>query len=168
MSTTALTSNEAFVEAHVQKHLKRAEAGQLEKLEMTKVNKAIHSAGGELAVFEMVARGMTKKRLLELLCISSEAFDRWVKKSAERAATYSRAREAGADALADETLQIADEAEPQTAHVAKLRIEARKWLAGKMNPAVYGEKQGPTVTLNLGDMALDSLRKRPASGVIDV
>lgn len=168
MTTDALTSNEAFVEAHVQKHVKRAEAGQLEKLEMTKVNKAIHSAGGELAVFEMVARGMTKRRMLELLNISSDAFDRWVKKSTERAATYSRAREAGADALADETLQIADEAEPQTAQVAKLRIEARKWLAGKMNPAVYGEKAGTTVNLSLGDMALDSLRKRSTSVVIDV
>ena len=119
-------------------------------------------------MFEMVARGMTKRRMLELLNISSESFDRWVKKSAERAATYSRAREAGADALADETLQIADEAEPQTAQVAKLRIEARKWLAGKMNPAVYGEKAGTTVNLSLGDMALDTLRRRSTSVVIDV
>ena len=166
--STAMTKDEAFVEAHVQKHVKRAEAGQLEKVEMTLVNKAVHSAGGELAVFEMVARGMTKKRMLELLGISSGAFDKWLEKSAERASTYSRAREAGADALADETLSIADEAEPQTAQVAKLRIEARKWLAGKMNPAVYGEKAGATVNLNLGDMALESLRKRPTSVVIDV
>ena len=43
--STAMTKDEAFVEAHVQKHVKRAEAGQVEKVEMTLVNKAVHSAG---------------------------------------------------------------------------------------------------------------------------
>lgn len=156
----AKKSEEAFVEAHVQKHLKRAEAGQLEKAEVSIVNKAVHAAGGETAVFELVATGMTKKQLLKTLGVSCGAFDNWVEKTAERASSYSRAREAGASALADETIEIADEAEPQTAQVAKLRIEARRWLAGKINPEAYGDKTGPALTLNLGDMMLDSLRKR--------
>jgi predicted transcriptional regulator len=149
-----------LVEQHVEKHLKRAEAGAQEKADMTIVNKAVHSIGGELALFELVSRGMTKKRMLETLGVSRSAFDRWVQKTAERAARYSRAREEAADSLADETLEIADEADPQTAQVAKLRIEARRWLAAKINPEAYGDKTGPSVTLNLGDMMLDSLRKR--------
>jgi hypothetical protein len=155
------------VDGHVEKHVRRAELAAQEKAETSLVNKAVHSLGGEHAMFELVARGMTKKRLLETLGVSRSAFERWVGKSAERAERYSRAREAGADALADETLEIADDADPQTAQVAKLRIEARRWLAAKINPEAYGDKAGPTVNVSLGDMALDSLRKRPASVVID-
>lgn len=163
----AIKAEDDFAMQHVEKHLKRAEVAQAEKAELSIVNKAVHSVGGEHAVFELVANGMTKKRLLETLGISRSAWDRWVQKSAERAERYSRAREAGADSLADDTLAIADEASPEQAQIAKLRIEARRWLAGKINPAAYGEKQGPSVSISFGDMALDSLRKRPPTVILD-
>ena len=52
---------------------------------------------------------------------------------------YARARDAQSDVIADEILMIADtEDDPQKARV---RIDARKWLAGKMKPKVYGDKQ---------------------------
>lgn len=71
---------------------------------------------------------------------------------------YARAREAQADALFDEMLDIADDGtndwmerkrEDGTTdevlnheHVqrSKLRIEARKWMASKLRPKVYGDK----------------------------
>jgi len=71
---------------------------------------------------------------------------------------YARAREAQADALFDEMLDIADDgtndwgerkrADGSTEEVvnsehiqrSKLRIEARKWMAGKLRPKVYGDK----------------------------
>lgn len=70
---------------------------------------------------------------------------------------YARAREAQADSIFDDILEIADDArndwmerngegEPGYAingeHVqrSKLRIEARKWMAGKLRPKVYGER----------------------------
>lgn len=62
---------------------------------------------------------------------------------------YTRAREAQADALFDDCLDIADQYETAEAasdsatdHIqrAKLRIDTRKWMAGKLRPKKYGEK----------------------------
>ena len=71
---------------------------------------------------------------------------------------YIRAREAQADSLVDDILSIADDArndwmkrngENATGYQengevlrrSALRIDARKWLAGKMAPKKYGDKQ---------------------------
>lgn len=61
---------------------------------------------------------------------------------------YTRAREAQADVLADEIIEIAEHTEED--HTAftginviqrdKLRIEARKWVAAKLKPKKYGDK----------------------------
>lgn len=51
---------------------------------------------------------------------------------------YTRAREAQAEALADEITQIADE-EPDPAR-ARVRVDARKWVASKLKPKKYGDK----------------------------
>lgn len=67
---------------------------------------------------------------------------------------YARAREAQADLLAEEILEIADdgrndtyvdeEGKQRTDHEAvarsRLRVDARKWLASKMAPKKYGDK----------------------------
>ena len=53
-------------------------------------------------------------------------------------AQYARAREEQADTLFNDILDIVDQAEdPQ---IARLRMDARKWMAGKLRPKVYGEK----------------------------
>ena len=78
---------------------------------------------------------------------------RWLGKFPSFSDQYARAREAQADAIFDEILDIADdsandwverEGGPQLngEHVqrARLRIDARKWMAGKMRPKVYGDK----------------------------
>lgn len=71
---------------------------------------------------------------------------------------YARAREAQADAIFDEMLDIADDGSNDWMerrredgsvdevvnheHISrsKLRIEARKWMAAKLKPKVYGDK----------------------------
>lgn len=70
---------------------------------------------------------------------------------------YARAREDQADVLAEEILDIADDARNDWMerngedsvgwalngeHVqrSRLRIDARKWYAGKLRPKVYGDK----------------------------
>lgn len=52
---------------------------------------------------------------------------------------YARARETQADSLADDIVDIADDKalEPNDKRV---RIDARKWLAGKLRPRAYGDK----------------------------
>jgi len=83
----------------------------------------------------------------------------WLSRHKEFAEKYARARETQADAIFDEILDIADDArndwmEKQGPdgqgvgwqlngdHVqrSRLRIDARKWMAGKLRPKVYGDK----------------------------
>lgn len=54
-------------------------------------------------------------------------------------AQYVRAREDQADALFDEILDIADEKAADVRR-AQLRVDARKWMAGKLQPKKYGER----------------------------
>jgi hypothetical protein len=83
---------------------------------------------------------------------------KWLNDFPEFAAQYARAREAQADAIFDEILDIADDGSNDWMerrredgsvdevfnheHVtrSKLRIDARKWMAGKLRPKVYGDK----------------------------
>jgi hypothetical protein len=67
----------------------------------------------------------------------STVFD-WLRDRPEFANRYARAREAQADNFVDEIVSIADtETDPQ---IARNRIDARKWVAGKMRPKIYGDR----------------------------
>jgi hypothetical protein len=78
----------------------------------------------------------------------------WMKEDKDLAQRFARAREHGHDAIADECMQIADEATQDykssekgmafdAEHVqrSKLRIETRLKLLAKWDPKRYGEKQ---------------------------
>lgn len=61
-----------------------------------------------------------------------------VKTAASFPDQYACARKAQADSFADEMVEIADtEENPKK---AKVRIDARKWVAGKLRPKKYGDK----------------------------
>ena len=83
---------------------------------------------------------------------------RWLRMHDEFSDQYARAREAQADTLFDDVLEIADDArndwmerngeddkgwQVNGEHVqrTRLRIDARKWMAGKLRPKKYGERQ---------------------------
>ncbi|MBB6424962.1 terminase small subunit protein [Sphingopyxis sp. JAI128] len=74
---------------------------------------------------------------------------RWLAAHEEFRDQYTCAREAQADTLFDEMLDIADDAskdviegaaDPEHIQRTKLRIETRKWMAGKLRPKKYGDK----------------------------
>lgn len=79
---------------------------------------------------------------------------RWIRADEELRQRYARAREEQADTLFDQIQQIADDGlndtyvddegrvrvDHEVVARSKLRIEARKWLAGKLRPKVYGDK----------------------------
>lgn len=54
------------------------------------------------------------------------------------AAQYARARETQADTYADDIVRIADTT--KDANLARVQIDARKWVAGKLRPKVYGDR----------------------------
>lgn len=63
---------------------------------------------------------------------------KWLAERDDFSERYARAREAQADALADEIVDIADRADDP--NKARVQIDARKWMAGKLRPKKYGEK----------------------------
>lgn len=82
---------------------------------------------------------------------------RWLAANEKFSDQYARARETQADTLFDEMLDIADDARNdwmersgdedagwqvngENIQRSKLRLEARKWMAGKLRPKKYGEK----------------------------
>lgn len=108
---------------------------------------------------------------------------RWLAQSTEFRDQYARAREAQADTLADEIVDIADdgrndkyvddEGRPRVDQDviarSRLRVDARKWVAAKLKPKVYGDKSTTEVSgLNGGpiDMAV-SININPVRGSSD-
>lgn len=84
---------------------------------------------------------------------------RWLAENEQFQKQYARAREAQADVLFEEILDISDESHTTTKVVGhgedaeevivydsvavqrnRLRVDARKWMAGKLRPKKYGEK----------------------------
>jgi len=152
-------ADEAIAKAVVRKR-EQTEAALAAKEASTKTNRAIHAFGGEVKIFEAVASGQTIDSLCGSVGISSGSFYDWLEKVPSRAESLARARARGAHSLAEQTISIADTATREDVQIAKLRSDNRWRLAAKMNPDVYGDKQQPLVNINLGDMALDALRKR--------
>lgn len=101
---------------------------------------------------------------------------RWLRSWPEFRDQYAHAREIQADMLFDEVLEIADNSEndtyldsdgnERTNHEvvarAKLRIDARKWMAGKLRPKVYGDKLDleHSGAIDLKNMSDEDLERR--------
>jgi hypothetical protein len=107
---------------------------------------------------------------------------KWLGENEDFAKLYAHAREAQADLLFDETLEIADDSandweerkhfagDDESPQVngeaiarAKLRIDTRKWMAAHLRPKKYGEKLDLNQTVAVApDLA--SLLERVATG----
>ncbi len=98
----------------------------------------------------------------------------WLTVHKEFSEQYARAREAQADHMAEEILQIADDGSNDTYPTenglavnqdviarSRLRVDARKWLAGKMAPKKYGDKidlnHGGSIARPVTDLTDDDL-----------
>lgn len=145
-----------------QRQLSQKEKAAITRKEASDVNKKIHQYGGEALIFDKISRGDTISKIIEEVGVSVGGFYDWVERDARRTELLARARTRGGQSLAEQTLEIADTATPQEAQIAKLRVDTRRWLASKMAPDEYGDKQQPLVNIDLGSLALDALRKRSA------
>jgi hypothetical protein len=62
----------------------------------------------------------------------------WLSKNETFSAQYARAREAQAETLADQIVDLVDEEDDPAK--ARVRMDARKWFASKVAPKKYGDK----------------------------
>ena len=63
---------------------------------------------------------------------------RWLQNDEEFARKYALARELQADMLADEVIDVADQADD--ANLGRLKVDARKWTAARFAPKKYGDR----------------------------
>lgn len=114
-------------------------------------------------ICEGVARGVAIETMCETEFFpSARSVYTWLRKQPDFAQEYAHARARYADKVADEIIDIADkDPDPQR---ARNRIDARKWVAGKRSPLVYGDKQHLAVSgeLSFRDQPDDELRSKLA------
>ena len=92
-------------------------------------------------ICERIADGDSIRAIcLETDMPSKASVMRWLAADSALSDQYARAREMQADHEFDEIKAIADLASAEDVQVARLRVDARKWRAGKLRPKVYGDK----------------------------
>ena len=88
-----------------------------------------------------LASGRSLKNILETEpgMPARQTVYQWLMNDSGFSDNYTRAREAQADYYADEIADIADTEEDP--NKARVRIDARKWEASKLDRSVYGDRQ---------------------------
>lgn len=125
-------------------------------------------------ICEKIADGMS----LRDICLEDGAphrstVFRWLSQHPDFNDQYGRAREAQAELLADELMAISDDGQndtyldedgkQRTDHDviarSKLRVDTRKWIASKLKPKVYGDRQQLDIsgTLNITEASEEDL-----------
>lgn len=113
---------------------------------------------------------------LATICESNEdwpsrrTITKWILENEQFALNYARAKELQAEFLADQIVDIADtprgEGTRDEVERSKLMVDARKWVAGKLLPKKYGERN---VTEHTGAVmhvvSVGSVLDRPAADV---
>lgn len=117
---------------------------------------------GESRVEELLESAMPIAQVCRELGVGKRVLYEWLEAEPRRAGLLSRARARAAHVLAEEALVISDEVDSDATEIARarLRVDTRKWLAGKWNAAQYGDQKGVQVNVNVGDMHLTAVRSR--------
>jgi terminase small subunit-like protein len=94
-------------------------------------------------IAEAICLRLAEGESLRKICTDPEMPGRrtvhdWLMKHKEFAAQYDQARDMQAEGFVDEIVEIADN--NKDSQSARVQIDARKWIAGKMKPKKYGDK----------------------------
>jgi hypothetical protein len=107
-------------------------------------------------IADEICEQLIEGKSLRSICLSDDmpsagTVCRWLGDDENFRKQYERARDAQADTLADEILDIADDGSNDfmgedekyngdAVARSKLRVDARKWIAAKLKPKKYGDK----------------------------
>lgn len=115
-------------------------------------------------ICEMVAEGKSASAACKEVGIALKNMYGWLRAHESFRSNYEIARQDAADTLVDELMLIADTEED--VQRAKLKIDARKWVAARMKPKSWGDKQD----LNVGvqQSLSDVMREIGAKSALDI
>ena len=129
--------------------------------------------GGIDYITDKVASGVTLAKLAEEYNCSRSYLSAAINSVPDYREALERARKDSADAFVEEGLAILDDLTHKPdltstdVSLARERVHHRRFMAGSANADRYGTKPSAQVTISLGDMHLDALRKNRSS-IIDV
>ena len=123
----------------------------------------ISNSGGADWLFDQVASGVTVAEIARQYGCTRSYVSRAINSVPEYKAALEGAREEAADALVEQGLEMVDrlDGDSSTNEIAATRekVNFRKFMAGSMNQNKYGTRPQSNVTISIGDMHLDALRK---------
>ena len=123
----------------------------------------VASNGGADWLFDQIASGVTVAELARQYGCTRSYVSRSLNSVPEYAAALSKARGEAADALVEQGLEMVDElsgaSTPTEIAATREKVQWRKFMAGSMNQERYGTRPQSNVTLSIGDLHLDALRK---------
>ncbi len=123
----------------------------------------IASNGGADWLFDQIASGVTVAELARQYGCTRSYVSRSLNSVPEYAAALSKARGEAADALVEQGLEMVDglsgASSPTEIAATREKVQWRKFMAGSMNQDRYGTRPQSNVTLSIGDLHLDALRK---------
>lgn len=122
-------------------------------------------------VCEWVAGGQTMRDLVRDVNVTTKLdlnldttlLSSYVNATKEGKQKMIQARAAAAHILAEQGMEILDDADEDRDAIAKAkgRAEYRRWLAGAWNREAYGQQQAQvSVNVNLAQLHIDAMRKR--------
>jgi hypothetical protein len=129
------------------------------------------------AILDELSIGKSLRSICTHPDMPSEALVRkWVIQDEAFGAQYTRAREAGMEALADEILTISDSQEGDVITTedgreivnhdaiqrAKLRVDTRKWIMSKIAPKKYGDRLDLNHSGTISQLSDDAVNARLA------
>ena len=125
---------------------------------------AVAKDGGWDRIIERIADGETVLKIAAGYNVSRNFFATILHEDAERGKLVYAARKRAAEALTEEALAIVDSV-PESRDAlqkAKLQVDSRQWLAGKLDREQFGEAKPVALTqINIGQLHLDALRAQP-------
>lgn len=93
------------------------------------------------------------------------SFYTWLDDEPGRRERFDRVRETAADAVAEESIRLLDEAREEgvsstaEATLAKAQSNSRQWWASKLNQLKYGNRPDVETRVSIGELHLNALRK---------
>jgi transposase-like protein len=119
--------------------------------------------GGADWLYDQIASGVTVAEIARQYGCTRSYVSRAINSIPEYKAALEGAREEAADALVEQGLEMVDglDGDSSSNEIAATRekVNFRKFMAGSMNQNKYGTRPQNNVTISIGDMHLDALRK---------
>jgi AraC-like DNA-binding protein len=123
----------------------------------------VEANGGADWLFDQIASGMTMTKLAEHYGCTRSYVSRALNANEEYKRALEQARAEAADALVEEGLHMVDQLDGSSTSneiaATREKVNWRKFMAGSYNQNKYGTRPQTNVTLSIGDLHLDALRK---------